>query len=126
MRGALAFVFAAICGEALACGYCVEDKVAAVYDHAVIVGALDHRHSVVFLAIEGPLQNDDGRVIESSLRGIRGVDRGSLRVSVPGAALSFAYDPKRDKLGPILSGLERRLQPKGLGVSILKVLDGAQ
>ncbi|HZR70692.1 MAG TPA: hypothetical protein VFB01_16745 [Burkholderiales bacterium] len=123
---ALALALLAFGGEALACGHCVEDRVAAVYDHAVIVRALDRRHPVVFLAIEGPLAAAQGadKAIERALRGVPGVDAGSLRVSLAGAALSFAYDPGREGLGPILKRAERRLAPKGLGLSLLRVIDG--
>jgi hypothetical protein len=125
MRRVLACVLLALGAEALACGYCVEDRVAAVYDHAVVVSALDRRHPVVFLGIEGPLAAAEGerKAIEGALRGVPGVDAGSLRVSLTGAALSFAYDPKRSGLGPIMGSVERRLAPKGLGLSLLKVID---
>lgn len=108
-----------------ACGYCVEDKVAAVYDHSVIVGALDRRHRVVFFAIEGPVATADSerRALEGSLREVPGVDAGSLRVSLASAALSFAFDPKRKALGPIIAGLERKLGPKGLSLSLLRVVE---
>ena len=124
MRAALALALLALGADALACGYCVEDRVAAVYDHAVVVKSLDRGHPVVFLGIEGPLAAADAKVVEGTLRGVPGMDPGSLRVSVPGAALSFAYDPKRGGLGPIMGGVERRLAPKGLGLSLLKVIDG--
>ena len=127
MRTALAgalFVIGLVPGaEALACGYCVEDRVAAVYDHAVVVKSLDRRHPVVFLGIEGALAPADAKAIEGALRGVPGMDPGSLRVSVAGAAVSFAYDPRRSGLGPVMGGVERRLAAKGLGLSLLKVID---
>jgi hypothetical protein len=125
VRRTLACVLLAIGADALACGYCVEDRVAAVYDHALVVKSLDRRHRVVFLAIEGPLATADAErgAIESALRGVPGVDSGSLRVSLTGAALSFAYDPARGGLGAIMAGLERRLAPRGLSLSLLRVVD---
>lgn len=126
MRAALAFLAAALAADALACGYCVEDRVAAVYDHAVVVKSLDRRHPVIFLAIEGALVPADGKAIESALRAVPGTDPGSLRVSVAGAAVSFSYDPKRGGLGPILGGMEGRLAAKGLGLSLLKVIDESE
>lgn len=129
MRRALACALLALGpalgAEAIACGYCVEDRVAAVYDHAVVVGALDRRHPVVFLGIEGTLAAGEGerKAIEGVLRGVRGVDSGSLRVSLTGAAFSFAYDPRRAGLGVVMGGFERRLAAKGLGLSLLRVID---
>jgi hypothetical protein len=124
MRRVLACALLAIGADAFACGYCVEDRVAAVYDHAMVVKSLDRRHPVVFLAIEGPLAAAEGerKAIEAALRGTRGIDSGSLRVSLAGAALSFAYDPARGGLGAIMAGLERRLAPRGLGLSLLRVV----
>jgi hypothetical protein len=125
MRRALACVLLALGADALACGYCVEDRVAAVYDHAVVVKSLERRHPVVFLGIEGSLAPAEGerKAIEGALRGVPGVDSGSLRVSLTGAALSFAYDPGRAGLGVIMGGFERRLAAKGLGLSLLRVID---
>lgn len=122
MRNTLAVVLLALGADALACGYCIEDRVAAVYDHAVVVKSLDRGHPVAFLGIEGPLGTAERKTIEAALRGVPGLDAGSLRVSLSGAALSFAYDPKRG-LGPIMKGVERRLASKGLGLSLLKVID---
>jgi hypothetical protein len=70
---------------ALACGYCVEDKVAMVYDHSVIVRALNKRHEVAFLAIEGPLAASPRRQreLERAIESTPGVDRASARVSSP-------------------------------------------
>ncbi len=86
--------------------------------------SLDRRHPVVFLGIEGALVPADAKVIEGALRGVPGMDPGSLRVSVAGAAVSFSYDPKRGGLSPVMGGVERRLAAKGLGLSLLKVIDG--
>jgi hypothetical protein len=128
MRRVLACVLLALGAEALACGYCVEDRVAAVYDHAVVVKSLDRRHPVVFLGIDGPLGAAEGerKAIEGALRGVPGVDAGSLRVSLGGAALSFAYDPRRAGLGVVMGGFERRLAAKGLGLTLLKVIDESE
>lgn len=34
-----------------ACGFCIEDKIAFVYDHALVIGALEEGHQVVFCSI---------------------------------------------------------------------------
>src|SRR4249920_2435699 len=80
---------------ALACGVCVEDRVAATYDHAVVVRSLERKHEVVFLAIEGEIVVSPrlSREIRSAIESASGIDRGSARVSLPAASLSFAYDP---------------------------------
>ena len=47
MRAAF-LVLAIAWGSAQACGYCVEDKIAAVYDHASISRARAAKHQVAF------------------------------------------------------------------------------
>jgi hypothetical protein len=110
--------------EALACGYCVEDKVAMVYDHSVIVRALNKRHEVVFLAIERSLAPNRGlqREIERSIESTPGVDRRSARVSLAGASLSFAYDPARAPLGSIMRSLDKNLGVKGIRTTLLRIM----
>jgi hypothetical protein len=110
---------------AIACGYCVEDRVAAAYDHSVVVSSLDRRHEVAFFAIEGPIAASPqlSREIQKALESTRGVDRGTARVSLPTGSLSFAYDPARQKLGPIMHALEKTLAPKGLSASLLRVIN---
>jgi hypothetical protein len=124
MRRVLAAALALLPVAALACGYCVEDRVAAVYDHAVIVRALERGHEVAFLAVDGPLADGvaQRRMIESSLRAA-GADRGSVRVSITGAAVSFAYDPARKGLGPIVRAFEKKVTGEGLSVSLLRVVN---
>ena len=39
----------------IACGHCIEDKVAAVYDHVIVAKAVREKHVVAFFGIEGPL-----------------------------------------------------------------------
>ena len=110
---------------ALACGYCVEDKVAMVYDHSVIVRALNKRHEVVFLAIEGSLAVSTRlqRELERSIESTPGVDRRSARVSLTGASLSFAYDPARAPLGSILRSLDKNLGAKQIRTTLLRIVN---
>ena len=76
-----------------ACGVCIEDKVAATYDHAVVKRAGANGHQVVFVAIEGP-------VVASALRTriartkVAGVVPGTVRTSSDPPAFSFALDDK--------------------------------
>jgi hypothetical protein len=82
---------------------------------------------VACLAIEGavPQAGELRRSIESELGTVKSIDRGTARVSLESASLSFAYDPGRPGLGPIMSTLEKRLTGKGLSLSILRVIDDA-
>jgi hypothetical protein len=109
---------------ALACGYCDEDRIAAVYDHTVIGKALDRHHEVAFFAIEGHCGQATNRGASSKGRWQRktAIDLPSLRVSVDSASLSLAYDGgalSRERIG---DAMNRRLAAHGLGVSLLKVI----
>ena len=55
MRVLLVAALLALSQQALACGYCVEDKIAAVYDHATVTHALAQKHQVAFFHVEGAL-----------------------------------------------------------------------
>ena len=123
MRAALAataLLAAAQTWNAFACGVCVEDRVAAVYDHAIVVRALERRHEVAFLAIEEtlPARAELRRSIEAA----QGVDRGTARVSLESASLSFAYDPRRAGFGAVLASVEKKLAPRNLKLSMLRVI----
>ncbi|MGH7065138.1 MAG: hypothetical protein ACREET_13765 [Stellaceae bacterium] len=77
----------------LACGACVEDNVAATYDHAVIEAAIARHHQVVFVAIEGSL--DAARIgarVKAAAAALRGVQAGTVRTSLSPPAFSFALD----------------------------------
>lgn len=106
---------------ALACGYCVEDKIAAAYDHAVVVRAIDARHRVAFLSLEGAPHGSQARSLTRAVETIAGVDRGTARISLESGAVSFAYDPSRP-LSTIVDGVRRTFAAKGADVSLLRVV----
>ncbi len=108
--------------SALACGYSVDDKIAVAYDHSVVVRALDRRHEVAFLSVEGTLAKSQERAITRAVESTAGVDPGTVRVSLESGAVSFAYDPSRQRLSAIVSSLERKFAAKGAGVRALRVL----
>ena len=111
---AIAFLLAATAAQA--CGYCVEDKIASVYDHAVVSRAAAAKHQVVFMHVEGQATR---QALEQAASAA-GADRGSVRVSADLLTVSFAFDPKRG-LGPIHSAMEKRL--KGVSLMPFQVMD---
>jgi hypothetical protein len=109
---------------ALACGVCVEDKVAATYDHAVVARAIADRRVVVFAAITGQA---DGRTLAAVARratsGVPGVERGSVRVAVDPIAISFALDPRVSTAERALAAIERRAANPGWKLVLLRVIE---
>ena len=87
----------------LGCGYCLEDKVAAAYDHGVITKAVAAKHQVAFFHVEGAAQRGAlEKVVYAA-----GADRGSVRIATEQQALSFAFDPAKTPLGPMQSRIEK-------------------
>lgn len=121
----IALIVAGIASTACACGYCIEDKVAAVYDHAVLTRATSQHHQVVFFSLEGkiPAGEETRRTLEAIVESVAGVDKGSARVSVESAALSAAFNPQRAPFASMERSLSRKLAPRGLSVAILRVMD---
>jgi hypothetical protein len=84
---------AAVPAAVHACGACVEDKVAATYDHAVIHAAIAKHRQVVFVAVDGTIDVKQlNRRITAAAPKVRGVVVGTLRTSVAPPAFSFALD----------------------------------
>ena len=110
---------------ALACGHCIEDKIAACYDHAVVTQALARKHQVAFFALDGPLAGGaiEKKAIELLAASAPGVDAGSVRVSTELAALSVAFDPARVSFIAIQQAVEAKLKRRGLTLLPLKVMD---
>jgi hypothetical protein len=120
-KGVVAAI-ACVATSALACGYCVEDKIAAAYDHAVIENASRRQHEVAFLSIEltRPAAKDAESALRRGVERIVGVDRGTVRIALEAGALSLAFDPRRVAPGSLLGSLDRELAPLGARVALLR------
>jgi hypothetical protein len=120
MRAAVLLLVLAA-GSAQACGYCVEDKIAATYDHAVVTRALTQKHHVVFLHVDGAAPGR--KALEDAVYSAPGVDRGTARVSADLLTVSFAFDPARANLGAIHTRIEKKLKPAGLSLMPFQVME---
>jgi hypothetical protein len=119
MRAAV-FSLLVAAGPAAACGYCVEDKIAATYDHAVVTQAFARKHQVAFFHVDGTASR---RVLEQAVYSPPAVDRGTARVSADLLTVSFAFDPARATLGTIHQRMEKALG-KGASLMPFEVIDG--
>ena len=124
-RGLAGVVLAGGASASLACGYCIEDKIAAVYDHGVVTRAVAQKHQVAFFALEGAMPSGENarRVLEAIANAAFGVDKGSARVSVESASLSVAFDPVRAPVVTLEHRLARGLATHGLSISVLRIMD---
>ena len=119
MRAPLAALLL-VSGQAFACGYCVEDKIAATYDHAVVTHALAQKHHVAFLHVEGTANR---KALENAIYSVPGVDRGTVRVSADLLTVSFAFDPAKATLGAIHSRAEKKLAREHISLMPFEVMD---
>ena len=110
---------------AVACGYCVEDKIASTYDHAVVTRSLAQKHHVAFFHVDGAVVPDAAtrKSLEAIAQSTPGVDNGSVRVAVETFTLSFAFDPKKTPLIAVQMAIDRRLKPKNLSLMPLRIID---
>lgn len=79
---------------AWSCGVCDEDKVAATYDHAVMSRAATARQTVVFVAVDSPVEaHAFARRVATVAPRVHGVLRSSVRTAAAPVAFSFVLDP---------------------------------
>lgn len=124
MKAAIAFLVALHGAVALACGYCIEDRIAAVYDHAAIERAFARHHHVAFFAIDGELQANSAQraMFEHALKKLPGVDTRSLLLSVEASSLAVGFDPERVSAAQIAESLQRGLALHNLTPQLLRVM----
>jgi hypothetical protein len=116
--GSLALCLAlAVPGAALACGVCVEDKVAATYDYDVVQRAAARHHVVVFAAVEAPA---DPQALRRAAAKVPGVERASVRAA--DSPRSFALDPRRSNPLAALAAIEREPALKGVRLTLIQVM----
>ena len=121
VRG-LALAVSAAPSIVLACGACIEDKVASTYDHTVVTAAVARHQQILFVAVDGPI--DAARVIkriETAVPRVSGALTGTLRTSVSPPAFSFALDDSRSPAA-VLSRIRREVDDPALRTSIVRIM----
>ena len=109
---------------ALACGACIEDKIAATYDHAVVANAAARHRVVVFAAVDGPGDAGAGaQALATAAARVPGVDRASIRTAASPRALSFSLDPKAATPEKALAAIEAKSAARGLTLSLIRVMN---
>lgn len=96
---------------ALACGYCVEDRIAAVYDHALSQRVAASGHRLAYFAWDGPTERSEAVRLRMLALGeaTAGVDKGSVRVAMDPAAIAVAFDPRRTSAQAVGAALQKQL-----------------
>ena len=124
-RAATAFAFAVVLAAAMpaaACGVCIEDRVAAVYDQPTVDRAVARHQEVVFFALNGSLEATPAtrRAVTAALE--RAGIRGTVHVSLESATASVVFDPARASVASIAAAGDRSLAPKALRLEALRVI----
>jgi hypothetical protein len=119
-----AALMALAAAAAQACGFCIEDRVAAVYDSAAIESAVaKHRH-VAFLAVDGEIALEPAaqKALVKALEAA-GALRGATRVAGENAAVAVVFDPKRTTLARLVAAGDRALATRHRKVTALRIID---
>ena len=112
----------ALSGQAAACGVCVEDRVAATYDHALVRRAATEHRSMVFVALDGP---DASRVrdrIASTAANLTAVQRGSLRYAESPAAFSFVLATRGAKPDATVAAFRKATAGMQVSMTIVRLM----
>jgi len=91
---------------AIACGVCLEDKVAATYDHALVERALRNGRVVVFAEPRAPVDERRLKSFAAAAARAPGVDAATVKTSAAPATVSFVLDPRRADAKRTLAGLD--------------------
>ena len=102
---------------AILCGVCVEDKVAATYDYALVQRALREGRVVVFAEPRVPVDAAHLRAMAGAAARAPGVEAGTVKTSEAPASVSFVLDPRRATTVGTLAALK---------LDLLKVIDAPQ
>lgn len=122
-RFAAAFSLAFAPAAALACGVCIEDKVATAYDHAVATRAIGAGRVVVFAEVQGEGDaHERVRSARAAAAKVPGVDRASIRSNDAPAVVSFALDPRARTPEAALVLAQRSAGDGRFRLDLLKVL----
>ena len=108
----------------IACGHCIEDKVASVYDHTVVSKAVSEKHIVAFFGIEGPLVVNAAskQEIQKIISSINGVDPNTSRISLETGSISLSFNPVLISYPALLDGLDKKLKTKKLSIFPLEII----
>ena len=105
------------------CGVCVEDRMAATYDHDLVIGAMDRGHQIVFTDVTSrELTRTEWHLLSWTVQSVRGVMKGSVRTSKSPMALSFEIDPKATAAATAIREINRRMGKQPIRVSLIRTM----
>lgn len=107
--------------SALACGHCLEDRIASVYDHVLVEKTKQLNQKMLYLIWDGPANRDEAmrRELISIASRLPGITKGSVRVSLESATIGLAYQPLKISREQVEALLLQKLKSKRIVVSSL-------
>ena len=105
------------------CGDCVEDRMAATYDHDLVVVAMGRGHQIVFTDVTSQaLTRTEWHLLSWTVQSVRGMMKGSVRISKSPMALSFEIDPKATAAAAAIREINRRVGKQPVRVSLIRTM----
>ena len=105
------------------CGFCAEDRMAATYDHDLVISAMEQGHQIVFTDVSGrPLTRTEWHLLSWTVQSVRGVMKGSVRISKSPMALSFGIDPKATKAATAITEINRRIGRQPIRLALIQTM----
>ena len=105
----------------MACGHCLEDRIASVYDHALASRSAQQGQAMMYLTWDGPVAHDENtrkRLLEQTAQ-VPGVVHDSVRVALEPATIGLAFKPKQTNRDAVETALKQRLAKSHISASSL-------
>ena len=117
----LACALCCLIPTARACGHCLEDRVALVYDHALVEHSKQNKQVMMYLVFDGPVDRTAAtrQWLLKALGAVPGVVAHSVRVSLEPPTIALAYDPLHTRSVDLEKALQGKLSAKGMTASAL-------
>ena len=108
-------------GSTWACGHCLEDRIASVYDHALVERSHRQGRTIMYLRWDGPVARDAalGRAMAAAAAGVAGVSAADVRVALEPPTLAVPYDPRQISADALEKALALRLRRMKMTVDAL-------
>ena len=120
-RSLLASFLFLLSSNVFACGYCLQDRIASVYDHVLVAKTKQLNQKMLYLVWDGPAARDETtkRHLLAIVSRVRGVTKDSVRVALEPPTIGLAYQPLSISRERIETLLLQQLRSMNIVVSVL-------
>ena len=120
-RSLLASFLFLLSWNAFACGHCLQDRIASVYDHVLVAKTKQLNQKMLYLVWDGPAARDETtkRHLIAIASRLQGVTKGSVRVALEPPKIGLAYQPSNISRERIETLLLQDLHSMKIVVSVL-------